>query len=105
MYYAETKLTADFDPGVLMLSGEALNYGKFSDNVLADYINDYMSAPDEERQYYADFMFKYISETAPIVTVCFEKHQVITHRGVISGMKPTQFNVFQNLNEWTVDLG
>lgn len=105
MYYAETKLTADFNPGILMLSGESLNYGRFSDSALADNINAYMSASEEDRQYYADLMFKYITDTAPIVTICFEKHQVITHRGVISGMKPTQFNVFQNLNEWVLDLG
>lgn len=104
MYYAETKMTADFDPGVLMLSGEALNYGRFSSSALADNISAYMSAAEDERQQCADQMFKYITETAPIVTVCFEKHQVISHRGVISGMKPTQYSIFQNLKDWTVDL-
>ena len=45
-----------------------------------------MVCGEEGRQKSADLMFKYITDTAPIVTVCFEKQQVITHRGVISGM-------------------
>ena len=105
MYYAETMLTADFNPSNLLLKNRALNYGKFEDLVLAEKINNYMLAPDSERRREADFMNQYIVETAPIVTICFERHQVVSHRGVISGMKPSQYNVFQNIGEWKVNLG
>lgn len=105
MYYAETMMTADFDPSILMLSGKSLNYGKFNDSVLADRIKSYLSSSDAERKKNADLMNLYITENAPIVTICFERHQVITHRGVISNMKPSQYNVFHNIREWTVNLG
>jgi peptide/nickel transport system substrate-binding protein len=105
MYYAETMLTADFYPGQLMLEGGALNYGGFNSDTLAERINNYMTAEDDMRKYHADLMNKYITDTAPIVVICFERHQIISHRGVITGMKPSQYSMFQNLEEWTIDLG
>ncbi len=103
MYYAETKLKADFDPSSLVLQNQALNFGKFNDSGLAEHIAAYMSANDADRKKAADLMYKYLSDMSPIVTICFEKHQVITHRGVISGMRPTQYNVFNSLEEWNID--
>ncbi len=105
LYYAETMLTADFNPTQLVLSNQPLNFGKYSDSGMAEHVANYLSANEEGRKTATDLMFKYIIETAPIVAICFEKHQVITHRGVISGMRPTQFSVFQNIEEWEVDLG
>lgn len=57
-----------------------------------------MACGEEGRQKSADLMFQYINDTSPIVPVCFEKQQVITHRGVISGMKPTKDNVFNGID-------
>ncbi len=37
--------------------------------------------------------------------VCFEKSEVLYHRGVISGLDPTQDNIFYNMQDWTIDLG
>ena len=104
MYYAETKLTPDFSLRELIGTGGSLNYGKISDSAMDTYINDYMAAGEDGRKKAADLMFKYLSDTAPIVTICFEKQQVITHRGVISGMKPTQFNIFYGLEEWETSM-
>lgn len=104
MYYAETKLGANFSLRNLLFSGGSLNYGKFSDPLLEQYINEYMLCGEEERQKSADLMFKYITDTAPIVTVCFEKQEVITHRGVVSGMKPTMYNIFRGIENWKINL-
>lgn len=103
MYYAEAKLTADFSMRELVGKGGSLNYGKISDSAMDTYINDFMSSGQDGRKKTADLMFKYITDTAPIVTICFEKQQVITHRGVISGMKPTQFNIFYGIEDWETD--
>ncbi|PKM72617.1 MAG: hypothetical protein CVU91_09540 [Firmicutes bacterium HGW-Firmicutes-16] len=103
MYYAEVRLTNDFSIRSLLFEGGSLNYGLFSDSVLEQYVNDYMVCPEEGRQKAADMMFKYITDTAPIVPICFEKSQVITHRGVVSGMKPTKDNVFNGIEDWEIN--
>ena len=103
MYYAEVKLTNDFSLRQLMFKGGSLNYGQFSDSVLEQYVADYMTCGEENRQKTADLMFKYITDTAPIVPICFEKSQVITHRGVVSGMNPTKDNVFNRIEDWKIN--
>ncbi len=102
MYYADTMMTADFSLRNLLFSGASLNYGNFSDSALEQYISDYLGSGDADRQKAADFMFKYITDNAPIVAVCFEKQQVITHRGVVSGMEPTKYNIFHGIEKWQI---
>lgn len=104
MYYSEVMLTADFDPSVLMLKDRLLNYGKFNIDGLNTAISEYLASTDDTRQKNASLMFSTIVESAPIVPVCFERHQVITHRGVVVGMKPSQFNTFFNIDEWEIQL-
>ncbi len=104
MYYAEAKLTPDFSLRSLLFQGGALNYGKFSDAVLEENISSYLTATDETRQTAADLMFKYITDTAPIIPICFEKQQVISHRGVVSGLSPTQYNIFRGIENWEINL-
>ena len=102
MYYADTMMTADFSLRGLLFSNGSLNYGKFSDSTLEQYISDYLVSPTDDHQKAADFMFKYITDNAPIVTVCFEKQQVITHRGAVSGMEPTKYNIFHGIEKWQI---
>ena len=47
-------------------------------------------------------MLLYIAQNAPIIPVCFERHEVITHRNVITGIEVTSSNVFYNISEWTI---
>ena len=47
-------------------------------------------------------MLRYIATNAPIIPVCFERHEVITHRNVITGMEVTNTNVFYNISDWTI---
>jgi len=103
MYYAEVKLTNDFSLRNLLFEGGSLNYGLFSDSVLEQYVTDCMACPEEGRQKAADLMFKYLTDTAPVVPICFEKTQVITHRGVITGMNPTKDNVFNGIEDWEIN--
>ncbi|MEA4895833.1 MAG: ABC transporter substrate-binding protein [Oscillospiraceae bacterium] len=103
MYYAEVRLTNDFSIRSLLFEGGSLNYGRISDSVLEQYVGDFMACPEDGRQKAADMMFKYITDTAPIVPICFEKSQVITHRGVVSGMKPTKDNVFNGIENWEIN--
>jgi peptide/nickel transport system substrate-binding protein len=102
MYYADTMMTADFSLRNLLFSGGSLNYGGFSDSALEQNISDYLASGDADRQEDADFMFKYITDTAPIVPVCFERQQVITHRGTVTGMEPTKYNIFHGIEKWQI---
>ena len=47
-------------------------------------------------------MCAYIINKAYLVPLCFEKHQMITHRGVIEGIKVNENNPFYNIQNWTV---
>lgn len=104
MYYAEVKLTPDFDLTRLLTKKAPLNYGGISDENYATYINDYLKAADGSRQMYMDLMCKYIGETAPIIPIAFNKKQVMTHRDVVLGLNPTQYNIFYGIETWVIDL-
>lgn len=103
LYYGEVKLTADFDLSRLLSGGGALNYGGVTNPEYAEKIRAYLEAPAERRAEACDAMLQYILENAPILPVCFEKHEVCTHRGVVGGFAPTQYNLFHNFTNWTID--
>lgn len=105
MYYAEVKLSADFNISQLITENGSLNIGKISDAGYETNINDYLAASDADRKMYCDLMCKYLLDTAPIVPICFEKTEVLSHRGVISGTSITQYNVFHSFEDWIIDLG
>ena len=47
-------------------------------------------------------MCEYIVNTAAIIPICFEKHQVITHRGAISNMSVNQNDPMCGFAKWTI---
>lgn len=102
MYYAEVMLTADFNLRSLLVYGGSMNYGNFSDPGCEEAVNQYLSASEADRQDACDLMCQHIISSAPIVTIAFEKKELITHRGVVSGAEPTQYNVFNKFEDWTI---
>lgn len=104
MYYGEVKLTADFSLTRLLTKDGDLNYGGIEDETYGDYIAQYLAAEDDMRQTCCDILLRYINDTTPIVPICFEKQEVITHRNVISGLSPSQYNIFMNIGEWKVNF-
>ncbi len=104
LYYGEVKLCNDWDISVLVDSGASINYGGVSDSYLAGYLTGFLGADEETIDQAASAYYQYLTQTAPITVVCFEKSEVLYHRGVISGLNPTQDNVFYNLQDWTIDL-
>ena len=104
IYYAEVKLAPDFDIASLILEDGALNYGNIYDPNYSLYRDAMRAAPENERQMQADLYYQYLAQTAPIIPICFERQQVLTHRNVIADMSPTQGNVFYNFTEWTMNL-
>ena len=102
MYYGEVALPADFDLSALLKSGGALNYGGISTGTYADVISAYLAAPDTGRAAACRSMLQTISDTAPIVPICFEKHCLYVHRGAVGGFSPTKYNIFRNITDWKI---
>lgn len=104
MYYAEVKICNDWDLSYLLSSGAALNYGGVRDSTMEGYIRSFMASTPDQLAANTEQMCQYLLQSAPIVAVCFERTEALYHRGVISGMEPTQDSVFYNMQNWTVDL-
>lgn len=104
MYYAEVRLCADWDLRYILETGADLNYGNVRDAALDEDIRAFLASPTEQQAEKLRELCLYIGQTAPITPICFEKTEVLYHRGVLSGLDPTQENVFYNIQNWTVDL-
>lgn len=99
----EVRLSPNFDLSPILGDG-ALNYSGRKDETMQEYINDYLASGSEERQYYCDLMLNYVADTAAIIPICFEKHQIVTHRGVITGMTVNQNAPLTGFAGWSIDL-
>lgn len=104
MYYAEVRLCGDWDLSYILGSGAKLNYGGVMDASLDGCIRDFLASEPELQGEKMGELCQYLAQTAPITPICFEKSEVLYHRGVLSGLDPTQDNVFYNMQDWTVDL-
>lgn len=105
MYYAEVKLTADFDLSELLFRNGSLNYGGINDNAYEILLSAYLSADDSLRETAAEALYNDIANTAPIVPVVFRRQAMLTKRGIVSGAQPSASGVFNDIASWTVDLG
>lgn len=120
MYYGEVRLTADWDLSYLFEEYDTdvykydnqgnkwvdvkMNYARCRDTSYFDLYRAYLAAPDAERYDKFQEAVRYLIENGGIVPVCFEKRQVLTHRGVVTGIKATQYDLFNKFNEWTIEL-
>ena len=75
----------------------------FSD-LLEEAITTYLTADDDSRRTACDNMCAYIVNKAYIVPICFEKHQLISHRGVIEGIKVNENSPLGNVRDWSVTI-
>ena len=105
MYFGEIKLMADFNPACLLALDGVRNYGNITDPYYGKLIDIFLTASYEDSRLRAEELCKYIYDTAPIIPICFKSQEVLTHRGVVSGMSPTQYDVFHRFEDWTIDLG
>lgn len=102
--YCEVRLGADFDLSRLLSSGGALNYSSVSDSQLDDLISSYLAAGDDDRQTACDNMCAYIANKAYIIPLVFERHQLISHRGVVEGAKANENNPLYKIENWTIEI-
>ena len=104
MYYGEVRVNADFDPSRLVCADGKLNYNGIADSKLEEYVSAYLAASDDERYDAAENMSAYLANQAYIVPICYEKHQMITHRGLIDGIKVNENNPLCNFQNWKISF-
>ena len=114
MYYGEIRLTPDWNLSELFRPREnrskdtsfvGMNYARTRDTSYLALYERFLGEADEAARY-QDFqdIAHYISETGIILPVCFERRELLTHRGVATGISATQYDVFHNFNEWTITM-
>lgn len=104
LYYGEVRLNSDFDPSRLLCAEGKLNYGSLADPKLEEYISAYLSASDDDRYDAAETMSAYLCNNAYLIPICYEKHQMVTHRGLIDGIQVNENNPLCNFQNWKISF-
>jgi peptide/nickel transport system substrate-binding protein len=103
MYVGQVKLQADFDLSELLKPGGAVNYGGVSDLSLSGYIDSFLSAADDTaKEDAAEKLCDYVKETAPIVPIAYGRYSVYTRIGELTGLEPSQSNIYRNIAGWSL---
>ena len=100
LYLGEVKLSADFDPSPL-LSGGALNYGKYNDPTATGLLSAFRAAQGEERTTAAKALYERLGEQAPFAVLCFKNWSMLSQWGQVSNATPTQQNLFYGFGNWS----
>lgn len=100
LYLGEVRLTADFDLSALVRADGALNYGGFSDEEAEGLLTAFLLSGDASRASAAAALYQSLAETAPFTPLCFKNWSVLTHWGRLTGLTPTQQNVFYAFSQW-----
>ena len=106
MYLAEVALTGDWNI-LTLISGDweednTLNYGGWDYEEITLLTENYLGAKDDDREQAVSDWLQLLTTTSVILPVCFETRDVISHLGIISGMSPNQYDVFNNITAWTI---
>ena len=108
LYLGQVKMTADFDPAVLLTG--SLNYGSFLDaetNLLDEQarllLSAYQTATGDHRADAASALHAHLASILPFTPLCFLRTSVYTQWGAVSGLQPTQQNPFYHFHSWSID--
>lgn len=100
LYLGQVKLTGDLDLTSLVGSDGTLNYGGCADPETDELLAAFLAAGDTARPAAASDLCRRLGENAPITPICFKNWSALTHWGQLSGLKPTQQNVFYDFRSW-----
>ena len=114
MYYGEVRMNPDWDLSYLFKpytvyrdpekTQKGMNYAQCFDEQYVNTYAAYLGAAEEDRFVAFSNVSKLIMENAAIVPICFERQELLTHRGVISGISCTQFDIYNRFYDWTINL-
>lgn len=102
LYLGEVRLTADFDLTPLIAAGGALNYGGYSDPQTAQLLQTYRATSGQSRDLSARQLYARLAEEPPFAVLCFKNWSVLTQWNAVSGMTPTQQNLFFQFPYWQI---
>ena len=69
------------------------------------HINNYLRATEAARPIAYNELCEYLTRTSGnLVSIGFEKQQLITHRGVVKGVAPNIGNPLYDFQHWTINL-
>ena len=102
LYLGEVRMTADFDPTALLSPDGALNYGGYSDQTAVQRLAALRAARGEERSAAAQALYQRLAEQPAFAVLCFKNWSVLTQWRQVSGLTPTQQNVFYGFADWAV---
>lgn len=98
LYYAEVRLTADWDLRSLLSSRGTLNYGKWSDPQTEEFMAQYSESGNIAP------LCEYLMQQCPILPVCFKSTSVLTQSEVLQNLSPTAAEPFALLSDIAVYL-
>jgi len=82
-----------------------INYSRSTDSTIVNQIESYLAARDTTRPgAYYQFCQYLTGQSGSLVTIGFEKQQIIPRRGVCKGVEPNAGNPLYNFVNWTSDL-
>ena len=102
LYLGEVRLTADFDLTALITPGGALNYGGYSDAQAVTLLTTFRTASGAARETASRQLCAYLAQQPPFAVICFKNWSVLTQWSQISGLTPTQSNVFHQFADWEI---
>lgn len=95
LYLGECRLTGDLDLTAFFTAGSGLCYGGAADRELASALAAARTT-GEWGEFYALY-----AQRPPFITLCFKTGAALTQWGQVSGLKPTQGNLFYQIEDWT----
>lgn len=100
LYLGEVRLTADWDAGVLLDAGGALNYGGFVSEQLSGLNDAFLLGGNASAERYV----KGFAEETPFAPLLFKSKTVLTPSGLVDGMTPTASDPFYGFADWRFHL-
>lgn len=108
MYYGEIKLRNNFDLTELLQVRDKdnentnINFTNSKDPSVETYLNAYLSAKDTRASAYQALCEYICLNSGALITIGFEKQQIISHRGVIKGINANIGNPLFDFENWTI---
>lgn len=96
LYLGEYRMTGDMDPGALITAGSGLYYGGFRSDELAGALDRARLSGD-----WGEF-YELWAQQSPQAVLSFKNAAVLTQWGQLSGLEPTQGNLFYRLENWQI---
>lgn len=102
LYYGEVRMSADWNLAPLLATGGTLNFSRWSDPGMDQLLHAYASSPDSKAAMEA--ICKQLRSQAPILPLCFSATSILMQSDVISGLRPTSYEPFYDLENCSIHL-